>query len=663
MNRNRGITCQIAILLLLLSSLGYINNYGNIGLAQETQKTEEIREIGFVLVWDWNMTYGLSPWTSPGSASAQMLAVTYGGLYRRSSELKYVPMFAEDLPSKEGLVWTVNLKPNLKFANGNPLTADDVVFTYRVALTPEINTAAYDFYARYFDDKSSIVALDEYTVQFTFKEPSKLFMEILSHTIVEQAQYSELYTSCLTGNEDACIWDDPSGSYANGTGPFIVKDISDLAITFERNEHYYEADKIQADRLVFIYNKTIYEAIELFSKETVHIMEWSYQQAGYYDKNNFTNPENVSIVYLPLSGWQEISVNHLHPVFGTGLDIPNGIGISDNDDVQALLVRKALSHIVNREKIVNEILEGGGRAAASSIGPGLIGFDDTLEPRNYSIATARNYMQMAGYDYSSIVDSNQDGDYGDPNDTTFFNISILAINTNRFRNMWIEDYANELPKIGIGVKLVNWSFWDSYDERVWNYPDGIPDDWPPGFFGLNNTHPNDRPPVYDEGGYDIAFVGLFGDHIYWSGYKKFSSDGICDVDPDCGAGGNWYNYDNNTVEQLISSYEEEFDEDASIEMMRNIQKALYDDLPVIPIVFEADKWVLHKDIEGLHLNLLALSQEEWYDVRMSYWTPRDPGEADDNGGIPETPVLVIGAGIIVLAVVSTYFLRRKKKNR
>ncbi|MHA1198871.1 MAG: ABC transporter substrate-binding protein, partial [Candidatus Heimdallarchaeaceae archaeon] len=89
---------------------------------------------------------------------------------------------------------------------------------------------------------------------------------------------------------------------------------------------------------------------------------------------------------------QEMSINMLHPVMGTGELTPLGTPEA------AKYVRKAISHACPREIIVEQILEGLGAAATTSIPDSVVGYDESLEPYVYDMDIARDYMEMAGFD-------------------------------------------------------------------------------------------------------------------------------------------------------------------------------------------------------------------------------------------------------------------------
>ncbi|MHA2250472.1 MAG: ABC transporter substrate-binding protein [Candidatus Kariarchaeaceae archaeon] len=627
------------IVLLIISNIGYVNVSGNMNAAQ---LDDELREIIYLSPFYASDEY--SPWNTVSYFAAQWLSAVKAGLYTRSAEndRKYILELAKnDTVSEDGLTWTVELKEGFKFSSGNPLTADDVVFSYRVALTPAIHQSpgVYSWYSNFFVSNSSITKIDEYTIQFKFDKFYTFAQSLLTLMIIEQAEFMDLYNDCISGNSTACNWDDPLGSFAKSAGPFKLKSIdnSTREITLIRNEHYFDIENVWADQIVFKSADTLTEALEQLSNDTADILAPWYSFNPTFKDQVDDNATAAYIEKAPSYTVQEMALNHFHPVFGTGENIPNGFGISDNDNLQALLVRKALSHIVSREKIVNDIMDGLAINASILLPPGIIGYDTSIPIRNYSISTARNYMEMAGYDYSSLVDDNQDGDYGDINDTTFFEVSLLVPNTNPRRNQWALDYADELPKIGIGVKTTNLNNWSVVEPRAW-------------YYGGN-------PPIYDEGGYDMLFVGITWNYaLEWDPGTKFIRSGFCEEDTYCY---NYYNYYNATIEHLIDSYNQEFDENIRTGIFREIQWALHNNLPAIPIIYQIYPWVIANDIEGIDIYLLQNIQYEWKNIKKSDWIKiTDSKDSKGSDNISQTIILgTVGAALI--AVFVTIYYRKK----
>ena len=96
--------------------------------------------------------------------------------------------------------------------------------------------------------------------------------------------------------------------------------------------------------------------------------------------------------FVKVLQYQEVALNLKHPVFGTGELTPVGTPAA------AKAIRKAISHAIPRDVIVDQIYEGLAYPGVSPIPKHCIGFDGTLEPYAYDLDLAVEYMADAGFE-------------------------------------------------------------------------------------------------------------------------------------------------------------------------------------------------------------------------------------------------------------------------
>ena len=94
---------------------------------------------------------------------------------------------------------------------------------------------------------------------------------------------------------------------------------------------------------------------------------------------------------VPDPGTQEMGINMEHPFLGTGESCPIAGEASANH------IRKAISHMVPRDVIVEEILDGIGAPGVTGMPDVAVGYDDSLDPYEYNIAIALDHMKACGY--------------------------------------------------------------------------------------------------------------------------------------------------------------------------------------------------------------------------------------------------------------------------
>lgn len=257
----------------------------------------------------------------------------YGSPLFQSTLLKYDADFniEHDLAegyeiSDDGLQWTVHIKNDITFSDGEPLTADDVVFTFQTA---KESGSIIDL-----SNLEKVEAVNDDTVEFTLKEPQSTFIYLLVSTgIVPEHAYDENYR------------ENPIGS-----GPYqLVAWDKGQQIIAEANPNYY-GEKPYFKRLIF-----------LFLEEDAAIAA---AQAGEADVV-LTTPAyakkdipGMKLVQLP-------SVDNLGvmlPFVPEGEETEEGYPIG-NDVTADPAIRKAMNIAVDREAMVEGVLEGFGSPA------------------------------------------------------------------------------------------------------------------------------------------------------------------------------------------------------------------------------------------------------------------------------------------------------------
>ena len=99
-----------------------------------------------------------------------VVGALYSALYRANNKLSVIPDMATDQPqvSADGLTWTVKIKDGIKFSDGSPLTADDVAFTFQLAMSPNC-TFSPSWCSDMSANVSAVTASDPSTAVFTLK--------------------------------------------------------------------------------------------------------------------------------------------------------------------------------------------------------------------------------------------------------------------------------------------------------------------------------------------------------------------------------------------------------------------------------------------------------------------------------------------------------------
>jgi peptide/nickel transport system substrate-binding protein/oligopeptide transport system substrate-binding protein len=219
----------------------------------------------------------LDPALAHDDASIRAVQMLYTGLVQYNDKMEIVPQLAQSWKQEsDGVTWTFQLKKNLTFSNGKPLTSKDVAYSLERALKPETQSTVAPLYLDLLKDSDKLLAgtidtllddsiktPDDGTIVLIAKEPAAYFLDRLtlpSASVVNKElidKYGAKFVDHLA--EGA------------GAGPFVVsKYVRGQSITFVPNQHYYNT-KPQLQKVVFSIYHSPEEAYNAYLKKSVDI--------------------------------------------------------------------------------------------------------------------------------------------------------------------------------------------------------------------------------------------------------------------------------------------------------------------------------------------------------------------------------------------------------
>lgn len=196
----------------------------------------------------------VNPHLSAGTKDLSASRIVYEPLASFDKDGELVLFLAAEIPSLEnggvaadGKSVTWKLKQDVKWADGEPFTADDVLFTYEYVSNPEVKSTSVAAYAGI----KNIEVIDNYTIRINFKEVTPAWA--LSFTGPQGAVIPRHIFGAYNGSNAA---DAPANLNAVGTGPFKVAEykkedviivggaaVNTIKIIYEPNPHFREANK------------------------------------------------------------------------------------------------------------------------------------------------------------------------------------------------------------------------------------------------------------------------------------------------------------------------------------------------------------------------------------------------------------------------------------
>lgn len=349
------------------------------------------------------------------------VVISVGSIFERLLEYDWdeavmKPWLAESYElSKDGLEMTVRLRDDVCFSDGVPMTADDIIFTYRTIMNPKVEAAVQRAFYNTFKD---VVKLDDRTVKFVFKEVLWKTMECVGLFEVFPKHIYE--------------FNDPEEfnrhrSNPVGSGPYKFErwDVGQQVV-LERNENYWgHKPKLKKVVFKFILNETA--ALQALRAGEIDFMDAPPEQYSEMKSNKeFTAKFRAMSYWQPGVPFFYIAWNEATPLFADRR------------------VRLAMTYVLDRNAIVEHLLKG---EAKITTGPFYIfgpQYDPNIKPWPYDPEKAKQLLDEAGW-----IDHDGDG----IRDKNGVKLSFhLAFGTGRvFYEQLAKLFRDAAGKIGVEV--------------------------------------------------------------------------------------------------------------------------------------------------------------------------------------------------------------------
>ncbi len=305
----------------------------------------------------------------------RILMNLYDGLVRYADgTLEVEPALAEDWDiSDDGLTYTFHLREGVSFHDGSAFDAEAVKFTFDRMLDdehPHHDTGPFPL-AFYFDAIDQVTVIDELTVEFTLEEPYAPFLSNLAYP-------TGLIVSPAAVEEHGADF----GRNPSGTGAFRFEEWrSNEAVIVERNADYWDG----APALEAVVFRPITDANTRVSE----------MLAGGIDLMVEVPPDNVAdFAEDPMFEVHEQSGPHVWFLILNAKEGP----FADK------AMRQAVNYAIDKEAIVNDILQGTAEVAAGPTPPAFAwAYNEDLEPYPYDPERARALIAEAGHEGAELT--------------------------------------------------------------------------------------------------------------------------------------------------------------------------------------------------------------------------------------------------------------------
>ncbi|MFW6029420.1 MAG: ABC transporter substrate-binding protein [Halanaerobiales bacterium] len=311
------------------------------------------------------------------SYDQQVIDLMFDGLVSRNSNGEMVPNIAESWDiSEDGLEITFYLNDDVKFHDGEKLTAEDVAFTFKTIFHPDYTGTRFGTYnviegAKEYnngeaDDVSGIEILDDYTIRFTLEEEDVTLLGDMSRGIIPKHLLEDIPVAEL---EDHDFNREPVGS-----GPFKFSEYSSQQyIVLESFDDYFKGRPYLDEYVVRVVSTDSVPAY--LRREEVDLAEVENKEQF----EELANLDELKGFTRTSEAFRYFGMNQAHPLIG-------------NKNI-----RQALAYGFDQEVII-DLLDGHGTLANGAIPPVSWAYTSDVNQYNYNPDLAVEMLEEEGYD-------------------------------------------------------------------------------------------------------------------------------------------------------------------------------------------------------------------------------------------------------------------------
>lgn len=504
-----------------------------------------------------------------------LMAYSHEGLFHVDENYRVTDGGAANLSiDEENKIATVKLRDDLKWSDGEPVTADDVIFSYELLAAPETTSEYFDmtemsnlegvieYHNGESDHISGLEKVDDQTVNYHMKEINadiKYGAGGLWHEVLPKHHLGDIPISEIAASPE--IRKQPVSF-----GPFRVKEVVEgESVEYEANEYYYGGrPKLDSIQLTRVPSANITAALQDHQFDMVTAM-----------------PRDSYDQYKDIPGYDYLTVPALqYGVMGFKLGQWNSDKGEVEPDPNAKManpqLRQAMGYAIDNDAVGQRFNHGLTWHANTVIVPGFQDLHDDEQPGfYYDPEKAKQLLDDAGY-----VDTDGDGLREDPEGNELV-INLATSDSKPSSEPTTQYYLQAWKEVGLNVQLTNGRLLDFQDmlQRVENDDDSLDVfimSWPLG----NNPKP-----------------------------QRYGSTNMANTP-------RYSTAERDELLEKISSVEAYEDDAYRIELYKEFQQMMVDDPSVIPLEYIMTVTPVNKRVKGFNASLADTERTNWADVQL-----------------------------------------------
>ncbi|RJQ36668.1 peptide ABC transporter substrate-binding protein [Candidatus Parcubacteria bacterium] len=498
----------------------------------------------------------INPIYASSDTDRALAALVFSQLVRYNPAGEIEMDLAEDVVvASDGKAYTVNLRRGVQWHDGEDFTADDVLYTIRTIQDPGYQSPLRANWQGVTAEK-----LNDYTVRFSLRQPYAPFMENLAVGIVPAHLWERI-------PRDGAPLSDLNLKPV-GTGPYQFDKFTrreDGVITLVALKRYKNHHR----------GSPFVKEIRFSFYPSEERMVAAYRR-GEIDALPVATPDAIAAL-------AELDAE-IHE-----MNIPKVFGVFLNASTQPILgkrtLREALSHAIDRERIIRETTNGG-QAIGSALPPGTIGFRDDLKPAAYDPDLARELIAQDGW-----KDADEDG---------VLERSETDANRRKVtRKLEVIITTADTPELAGAANLI---------AEMWRAV-GVKTEVR-ALATANLEADVIRPRSYEILIFGEAFSHEPDPYAFWH-TSQLKDPGL-----------NIALYSNPTVDNLLAEARGLADRDARAERYRQFQKIVSDEIGAIFLYSPRTYYAIRQSTNGVQLTAVALPEDRFADIHRWYQDTR-----------------------------------------
>ncbi|MCA9771502.1 MAG: peptide-binding protein [Myxococcales bacterium] len=458
-------------------------------------------------------------------------------LKRDNASLELIPLLATGWEiGDDKLTFTFHLRRDVRWHDGAPFTADDIVFSYERIQDPTVNAPHLRVY---YIDIDRVEKLDDFTVRFHYKKPYFRALEfcgglpIVPKHVFEKGDFNR----------------NPAGRAPVGTGPYrFVRWATGKEIVLTRNDAYW-GKPAPLERIVFRVITDDSAGLQVFKKRELDVIGLTpFQWERQTESARFERLSRKVSYYRPYYNY--LGWNLRRPYF------------SDKR------VRRALTQLVDRDKILAKLLYGLGKVVTGNFYVNSRDYDASIKPWPYDPPAAKKLLAEAGW-----ID--HDGDGVLDKDGVAFRFTFIISAGSTFAEQLSTILKEELARVGIEMAIEKFE-WAVFIDKI------------------------------DGRDFDATSLG-WSLGVESDPYQLWHSS-------QAEKGSNFVGFRNAEADRIIEAARIEFDADRRMKMYHRFHEILHEEQPYTFLFCTAALVAFDRRFDGVNLYPLGVDTLEW-------WTP------------------------------------------